>query len=381
MHALLVEPDYYTRYPPLGLLKISAYHKSLGDSSELVQGLRRPSKKPHKIYVTSLFTWTWKKVWEAIKYYKNLFPDTGVWLGGLYASLLPHHASLSGADHICEGLLKEVEDLLPDYSLVPKWNGSIIFSSRGCIRKCEFCAVPKLEGSLNSVKYSIKHLIYPSHTKIIFWDNNILASPGWRTLFDELKELNMTVDFNQGLDARLITDEAAERLRALKLNSGSSVKVRLGYDFRSNGPFVENAIEKLTANGIRGREVMVYTLYNYNDDPEDFFERVKDVLDWGAVCYPMRYEPLDALEKNKYISPKWDEETLEMVQDARRVLGYGGAFPPYRGLIRKFQRARSFQDAFGLAPLNQATKHQIVARTNRSKNTKLTILVSARARH
>ncbi|MEM3827977.1 MAG: hypothetical protein QXP36_02000 [Conexivisphaerales archaeon] len=353
-HILLVEPNYYTRYPPIGLLKLSAYHKIVGDTTELIRGLQRPAKKPDVIYVTSLFTWAWKPVWESVKYYKELFPGVEVWLGGLYASLLPDHAAMSGADRIFKGIFKEAEDLLPDYSLVPEWDGSIVFSSRGCIRSCPFCAVPKLEGALNSVKYSIRKLIYPGHTRVIFWDNNILASPGWRSIFDELEELGLRVDFNQGLDAKLITYDVAERLRRLKLDSGRGIKIRLAYDLLSNRKFVKRAIDRLSAVGMRRREIMVYVLFNYEkDNPEDFFERVRDILSWGAVCYPMRYEPIElpyALQKNSYISPNWDVKRIDMVQRARRVIGYGGAFPPYEGLIKKFEKARCFDEAFSLRP-------------------------------
>jgi len=354
MHVLLVEPEYYTQYPPLGLLKLSTYHKAQGDTTKLVSGCKPVSKKPKRIYVTSLFTWAWRPVWGAVKYYKKLFPRAELWLGGLYASLLPDHAARSGADHIYKGLFKKAEDLMPDYELVPEWDGSIVFSSRGCNRKCPFCAVPILEGKINSVKRSIKHLVYPNHTRIIFWDNNILQSPGWRDIFDELEELGKKIDFNQGLDARLITQDVAQRLARLKLDSGRCTKVRLGYDLHGNGPFVKKAIERLNAAGMRGRAIMVYTIYNFADSPEDFLERVREVLSWGAVCYPMRYEPLNggsALEKNIYISPNWTPEEVEMVQRARRVLGYGGAFPPYEVLRKKLERASDFHEAFSLRPL------------------------------
>lgn len=353
MHVLLVEPDYYTRYPPLGLLKLSAYHKDQRDTTELVRvrikGLKKPDERPDIVYVTSLFTWAWKSAWEAVNFYKHLFPNVQVWLGGLYASLLPKHAELSKADHVHKGLLKEAEDFMPDYDLVPDWDGSIIFSSRGCKKKCGFCAVPKLEGSINSVKYTIKDLVWPKHTRIIFFDNNILASPGWRSIFNELDELGLKVDFNQGLDAGLITDEVAERLARFKM-----FLIRLGYDLPREGRLVKRAIERLKAAGIRGRKIMVYALYNYTDDPEGFFERVKEILNWGVVCYPMRYQPIDgpdALEKNKYIASKWDAKRLDMVQRARRVIGYGGAFPPYTGLVKKFERAKDFDEAFKLRPI------------------------------
>lgn len=350
-HVLLVEPDYYSRYPPLGLLKLSAYHKNVcGDTTELVHGIdQEVESEPDIIYVTSLFTWAWKPVWDAVRYYSREFPGAELWLGGLYASLMPKHAALSSIapDHIFRGIHKEAEDLLPDYSLVPKWNkkvgGSIIFSSRGCIRSCVYCAVPRLEGSMNSMKRSIEHLIWPGHTRVIFFDNNILASPYWKNIFEEIKNLDLRVDFNQGLDARLITAEVAKNISELKIDE----VVRLSYDYHEIGPYVKNAIELLNSYGIDGRRILVYALYNFTDDPEDLFERIKDILRWGAVCYPMRYQPTNALVKNRYIAPKWDANRLDAIQRARRVIGYGGAFPPYEGFMKeKVEKCQSFVEAF-----------------------------------
>ena len=343
---MLVKPNYYSRYPPLGLLKLASYHRLKGDSVEYVEGNVKPRKKPDLVYVTSLFTYAWRPVHESVQFYKKLFPDTKVILGGIYASLMPEHAKLSGADEVYVGLFEPAEDLMPAYDLVPDWDGSIIFSSRGCIRNCPFCAVPRLEGGISHVKYSIKHLIYPGHTRVILWDNNILAAPNWRYIFDELHELGLTVDFNQGLDARLINDEVAEKLSKLKIPL-----IRLAYDQKGVYKFLKRAVETLSAYGFRRRDILVYTLYNYvTDDPEDFYQRVLDLLRLGVVCYPMRYEPLNSLKKNQYVSPNWTKEQLEMVAKARRVLGFSGVFPPYKALIEKFEKARNFEEAFSLRP-------------------------------
>jgi len=272
MHVLLAEPAYRSRYPPLGLLKLASYHRLKGDTVELARGCICPKQKPSLIYITSLFTWTWKPVWDAVRYYKSLFPDAELWLGGLYASLMPEHAKVSGADHIYTGVRKETEELMPAYDLVPRWDGSIIFSSRGCNRHCPFCAVWRIEGSLNSCKRTVKQLIYPKHTRIILWDNNILQSPHFREIFDELTELNRKVDFNQGLDARLITDEIAERLSKMKL-----MCVRISYDYLAMRLHVKKAIDMINSHGIRRRSILVYLLYNFRDGPDDFFSRMMEI--------------------------------------------------------------------------------------------------------
>ncbi len=303
-----------------------------------------------------------------------MFPNVPVWLGGIYASLLPDHAKLSGADYVHVGLYEPAESFKPDYDLVPEWKASILFASRGCVRKCGFCSVPKLEGQLSHLKPGIVHLIGEGHQKVVFFDNNILAAENWRSLFDELANLQIEVDFNQGMDARCITDEVAEKLSKMNIPM-----IRLAYDYVGIRNSVEKAIKILREHGIKGRRMVFYVLFNYVDTPEDFFHKVRDLLNWGVVAYPMRYEPLCTLEKGRYVSPTWTIEELNMVAKARRVLGFGGAFPPYSKLVEKFNKAKDFHEAFSLNPIKKqnvgllreglmemALEHEIVIPSKRS---------------
>lgn len=349
-HILLVKPKFYSAYPPLGLLKLSALHKKKGDTTELVYGIKTNiSTEPDIIYITSIFTWAWEPVWEAVKYYSLKFPRSQLWLGGLYASLMPEHAALSGVNpkYIFKGMLAEAEDLCPDYSLVPEWNekekASIVFSTRGCIRSCIFCGVSRIEGKLGYERSSIKELIWPGHKRIIFFDNNFLASKNWSTILSEVRDLDLAVDFNQGLDARLITPEIAKEISMVKIDRF----VRISYDTFDMGHSVEKAIKLLNLNGVDGRSILVYVLYNFTDTPQDFFDRIKNALKWGAVAYPMRFQPVYTLKKNDYISPNWTKEQLDSVATARRLFGSGGTFPPYKGMMKvKVEGCKTFDEAF-----------------------------------
>jgi hypothetical protein len=350
LKVLLVEPQkshkYHTPYPPLGLLKLAAYHRQRGDFVRLVNGVSDNGFEPNIIYLTSLFTYAWEPVHEVVGFYSANYRRARVIVGGIYASLCSQHIKQAFGDRIeiYEGLVPEVEELLPDYSLAPEWKASILFSTRGCVRKCPFCSVPQLEPKFEAKK-SIKNLIYPGHKKVILWDNNILASPYWRNIFDELEESGLGVDFNQGLDARLLTEETALRLKRLRIPI-----VRLAYDSKGIKKSLSRAINLLKDVGISGRRIVVYCLYGYLDTPEDFFERVRDLITWGVVAYPMRYQPLEPCTKDSYISSNWTNEQLEMIARARRVIGYGGAFPPYEGIRKKFSNARTFEEAFELRP-------------------------------
>jgi len=356
MKVLLVEPPrgrkYHTTYPPLGLLKFSAYHKKKGDEVRLVQGFEDDNFEPNKIYITSLFTYAYEPVHEVIRFYSKKYRKAEIVVGGIYATLCPEHLKehfedLKDRMRIHKGLCEKVENIMPDYSLFPDWKASIVFSSRGCVRKCPFCAVPILEPKFEARK-SIKNLIYPGHKKIVFWDNNILASPYWENIFDELEELGLEVDFNQGLDARLLTPCVAQKLKKLKLPL-----IRLAYDTLGVRKYVKSAIDILKEFGFKGRRILVYTLFNFphqSDTPETFLQRMKDLMEWEVVAYPMRYQPLEPRPKNSYISPYWSYEELEMIARARRVIGYGGAFPPYEGLRKKILKAKNFKQAFKLRP-------------------------------
>ena len=347
MHILLVEPAYYTRYPSLGLLKLASYHNLQGDTVELVRGCQPVIQPPDMVYITSLFTYAWKPVHQAVAYYKNMFPKAKVVLGGVYATLMPEHATLSGADEIHRGLCDEAEGLIPDYSLVPDWRESIVFSHRGCVNRCPYCAVPIMEPTVGEIKVkSIRHLIASGHRKVVLWDNNLLGATNWRDLIAELKEVGLPVDFNQGLDARRITEEVAQEFKGLRI-----YPVRMAYDVPAERKALGRAIPALRAAGFRPRDMVVYVLYNFQDSPQEFLERLCDLVEWGVVAYPMRFEPLDSLKKNQHVAEKWTSEQLEMVARARRVIGYGGAFPPYEGLRQKFQEAKSFEEAFSLRPI------------------------------
>jgi len=286
-------------------------------------------------------------------------------VGGIYASILPNNIKNEFPYvEVVQGINKDAEEYMPSYDILEtvekwkNWNKSILFSTRGCIRKCPFCVVPKLEGNIKVAIEDVRRFIHPDHKEVILWDNNFLASPIWKKTISDPLELDIKVDFNQGLDARLMNEEKAGYIAELKMPT-----VRMAYDFIKEKSAVEKAVEYLETAGVRKRKILFYALYNFylpetsiGDTPEEFFTRIKDITNMGCVSYPMRYEPLDSLKKNGFVSPNWTQKQHTMIGNARRVLGFGGAFPPYKGLVNKFNNASCFEEAFELRSVENKEK-------------------------
>jgi len=358
MKVLLVEPAYYSKFPPLGLMKLSSYYKSRACDVKLVHGLERDLEFDADIIeITSLFTYAWKPVHEAIEFYSALIPDAKITVGGICASIMHDRIqSFFPYVNVQIGLHDGAEKYMPDYDILNdvekwgEWDSSILFTSRGCIRNCPFCIVPKLEGEIRSTIRDVRHFIFPGHKKVIVWDNNFLASPNWKLMLNQFIELGLKVDFNQGLDARLIDEDKAALIADLKPEN-----IRMAYDIPGERNAAHRAVELFENQGIRRRRTLFYVLYNfyqpdypYADTPDSFLDIIRDIAEMGSVSYPMRFEPLDSLRKGQFISPHWNAKRLEMIANARRVIGFGGAFPPYEGLVDKFKAAKSFAEAFGL---------------------------------
>ena len=313
-NVLLVEPGYKSIHPPLGLMRISSWHKKIGDKVDFVKENSEPNyfgytppklKKSYDvIYITSLFTYCYEQVIACIREYQLLFPHAKIKVGGILATLLPHLIKRETGITPHTGLLSEVEKYPPDYSLFPKLNYSITFTTRGCVRKCRYCVVSKVEPKF-FVREHWERDIAPQHKKIIFWDNNWLLSPNFYEDVKKLKEIGKTYDFNQGLDCRLFDEEKAKLLRQTKIQP-----LRFAFDSPSHDGYIQEAIK--IAKKHEFSDIRVYVLYNCEeryDTPEYFYNRINELNKLGAAVYPMRYRPIDSIQPH-WVSPHWDKDVL-----------------------------------------------------------------------
>jgi len=194
-------------------------------------------------------------------------------------------------------------------------NPDATFTSRGCIRKCKFCAVPKIEGNLVELdKWEPKPIVC---------DNNLLACSvrHFDKVIDSLKDIK-GVDFNQGLDARLLTQYHATRLAELDLK-----RLRLAWDDAAYGNAFMQGYERLRKAKIPKSKIIVYVLMGFNDTPEDAWFRLRTIRNMGILPFPMRYQPLNTLKKNSYVGKAWTHKELQRYMRYWSRLRYTGGIP------------------------------------------------------
>jgi len=257
------------------------YGKSMGKnwSSGLIEHIEN-----YTAYISVVFSWMMQDAFQRAIWLKA--QGYRVMAGGPAVSMNP-------------GCINEVADIEGEWSALSYHNPDATFTSRGCIRNCKFCAVPKIEG----------HLIELTdwEPKPIVCDNNLLACSlkHFDNVIDRLNPIR-GVDFNQGLDARLLTKHHAERLAELDLYA-----VRLAWDHIGLENQYMAAFQILRDAGIPARKIRTYVLIGYKDTPDDALYRLQTIKDLGSWPNPMRYQPLDAQRKNEYVGENWTERELK----------------------------------------------------------------------
>lgn len=518
---LLLEPNYKNKYPPIGLMKLATYHRSIGytvvfykgDLKELILNeifeelliklnsvdnsvlwmkykkkivnFIRTGKKEYieeivglskyeilainwlvhyknyykkkeylkhqqwdRICISSLFTFHWDITVETIEFAKTIIKDQKqIFVGGVMATVLadelkeetgikPHKGLLNNPGDLDKDNDIIIDELPLDYSILdeidykyPENNAYYGYMTRGCIRKCSFCAVWKIEPKFNSY-ISIKEKIdetkslYGDQRNLLLLDNNVLASNRFPQIIEEIKrsgfvkgakyiepnfldisidnlkngindrayikksyelfhlllnnlkskkqqelynlldennlldintatkesifntyaqtkelfekQRNKTaklryVDFNQGVDARLITEENMQLLSEIPINP-----LRIAFDSMAYKNVYIKSIQLAAKHGIKN--LSNYLLYNEKDKPEELYERLEinvllsEELDISIYSFPMKFHPISG-EKHQnrdFLGKHWNRKFIRAIQtvlnSTKGKIGKGTSF-------------------------------------------------------
>lgn len=263
MNIGLVDVDNHN-FPNLALMKLSAYHKALGDNVEWANAL---FGEYDIVYQAKVFTFTDD---DNIAYNAK-----SVIRGG------------TGYD-LKNKLPAEAEHVYPDYSLYGIKDTAYGYLSRGCPRGCNFCIVAEKEGRA-SVKVADLNEWWSGQKKIVLLDPNIIACKEWENLIGQLVDSKAWIDFTQGLDIRLMTEEKAKLISKCKVKM-----IHFAWD-NPEDTITPKLLEKFSgAFDLDYRRKKVYVLSNFNSTHEPDLYRVETLKSMGYDPYLMIYEKWNA---------------------------------------------------------------------------------------
>ena len=376
LNVLLLEPGYRNKYPPLGLMKLAAFHRRRGDHATFYKhGYGSlPERRYSRVYITTLFSFEWSRTAGAIDWALSLpgIRPNQIFVGGIAASLVPEsfrcESRWAGVVFVQGPLTRDslsvlrlrhrarlpsdlppIDELPPDYGWLtapdrrsvfpykyPVEDAYFGYASRGCVRKCHFCGVPKLEGSQRVVKGLYKWVTAVAEDSgekrdLLLMDNNVVAAPNFKEIISEILDLGFhrdaqqyrtpsgrprarRLDFNQGIDARIVI-RSPHFIRAL---ASTAIKpIRFAFDHIGMRKAYTRAVEMSVDAGIP--EISNYMLYNFKDGPDDVYGRMRVNRDLhartGAAIwsFPMRYQPVDRLDRG-FVGSKWSWYELRAFQ-------------------------------------------------------------------
>ena len=265
--------DVDSKIPNLALMKISQYHKNLGDNVEMYNPLWLDSYD--KIYASTIFDFSDKS---------NLIPNKMV-IGG------------TGYD-THKTLPQEMEDCDPDYTIY-NYPHSIGFTMRGCRFVCKFCVVPEKEGKPKPNNTIGEIWTNRDSNFLVLLDNDFFGNPLWGERIDEIKFYNLKVNFSQGLNIRIITEEQAKALASVQFRtlSGKSKRVHFAWDRINDEKLIDKGINICFNAGIKPDQMAFYILIGFDSTPEEDMHRVKKLRDLGCNPYVMPYNKEDVYQK------------------------------------------------------------------------------------
>ena len=248
-------------FPNLALMKISSYHKAIGDHVELAT-----IGEYDGLYASKLFSFS-----EDIN--SSMIYSDQIIKGG------------SGYD-LSVKLPFDIENSEPDYSIYPMYDFSLQFYSRGCIRNCPFCIVRQKEGNIKSVK---PMALNPNGNRIEVLDNNFFANPDWKLAIDDLLSTKQTVNLH-GVDVRIMNEEQAYWLNKLKHHK----QIHIAWDNPKDNiiPRIEEMIKH-----VKPYKIMCYVLIGYWSTPEQDLYRIEKLRELKIDPFVMPFNKSDPYQK------------------------------------------------------------------------------------
>lgn len=282
----LIDVDHHN-FPNIALMKISAWHKHIGNSVEWYT----PFEHYDIVYVSKVFSFSedWR---EPINADTVIYGGTGYQIKKINGKeeFFPYNIKLHKGYEFSEELLCSMEHIYPDYSIYPMYTKDTAygFLTRGCPRCCAFCHVGVKEG-FHSYKVANLSEFWRGQKNIVLCDPNILACKEWKILLQQLIDSKAHVDFNQGLDIRMMTEEKAEMISKIKIK-----EIHFAWDRYHDKEIILRKLKLFSEIKYKGKNpdhnAIVYVLVNFDTTIEQDLERIYTLREMGYWAYIMIYD-------------------------------------------------------------------------------------------
>ena len=303
----LIDVDGHN-FPNLPLMRISAYHKARGDTVEWWWGFNHYDV----VYMSKIFSDAYSPdIPEPLNADKVIKGGTGYCIS----------LGADGKEHFDKSknnsLPQEIERCFPDYTIYPQYKFAVSLTSRGCPRQCSFCHVAAKEGC-KSVRVASVYDFWQrgGQDEIQVLDPNITACRDKRELFREYLETGAMIEFNQGLDIRLLNDDDIADINRMRLKT-------LHFAWDNPNEDLTAKFEKFSQKFRRNSNIgTVYVLTNYNSTMEQNLFRIYKLRELGFDPYVMVYDkenaPIEIRRLQRWCNAKWIFKRVPKFEDYKK---------------------------------------------------------------
>lgn len=309
----LIDVDGHN-YPNLPLMKLSAWHKKQGDIVRWYDAFDGLVEEYDKVYMSKVFSFT--------PDYEHPIYAREVNRGGSGYCIEIESGKEVYRKERDKNLPEEIEHIYPDYSLYPEQTKDTAygFLTRGCPRGCSFCVVKDKEG-LYSHKVANLSEFWDGQKKIELLDPNLLACKDWEELLQQLIDSKARVNFNQGLDIRMMTERKAEMLSQIPIEA-----IHFAWDRYEDKDIIQPKFKIFREKSkVNPHDLQVYCLVGDREKTvlDSDLERIYWLRDNGYAPYIMIYEKYslpkghDLLKLQRYVNNRfvfWSINTFEEYQ-------------------------------------------------------------------
>lgn len=263
-------------FPNIALMKLSAYYKAQGHQVEWYMPF---GDRYDMVFMSKVFSFS-----PDYDYHINA---DKVFKGGTGYAISSRDNREVYIPEIDYPLQPEIESMYPDYSLYKIYDTAYGFLTRGCPRGCDFCIVSNKEGKCSRKVADLKDF-WRGQKNIVLCDPNILACKDWKGLLQQLIDSKANVDFNQGLDIRLMTQKKVEMLNQIKIK-----EIHFAWDRYGDKDIILKKLKlfsKVSRFSPHGHKAIVYTIVNFDTSFDQDLERIYTLRDLGYWAYVMIYD-------------------------------------------------------------------------------------------